>query len=170
MRRDCAVTLDTMDNIHNTMPGPWFALNKWKQLFLSPENTKVQTLIYSEKLSKYMKCKRGAWPYFLQDYDSDLSGSSRAGALDVTQFDLNGRLRQIAVMCCVFSNKVAWKQMKKKVTLLPAKSPKTPRLYKGEFSSTDGNALMSIQKCGWMVTTMPEALLKNYWQLYCLFL
>lgn len=65
-------------------------------------------------------------------------------------------------MCSVFSNKIACKDVKEKVTLVPGKSPKTPRLYEGEFLSTDGNALMSIQKCVWMVTTMPEALLKNY--------
>lgn len=54
-------------------------------------------------------------------------------------------LRQIAAMWCIFSSKITtYKQMKDKVIHLSAKSLRTPKLYEGEFLSTDGNVLMNI--------------------------
>lgn len=63
----------------------------------------VQALIYSEKLGKHMKDKRGA---SLTSFKA-MTLISETGALNITQLDLNGRLRQIAGVPCVFSSKMA---------------------------------------------------------------
>lgn len=56
-----------------------------------------------------------------------------------------GGLRSIAVMSCIFTDKMTWGQTKEGVPSPVANPLKTLRLQEGEFSRQDGNSLTRVK-------------------------